>query len=144
MRVFILLCVVLFGAPVAAQNWSEPARGTATRSALMDALRPHAEWLLGAPVQFVVRDLRVSGDVAFAAVLVQRPGGKAIELRSTPGFQRGEIEPDFFDGMSIQALYQKSGSTWVAVHWELVTTDVWYSYADYCLDYYDVISDFCG
>ncbi|MFT4960009.1 MAG: hypothetical protein ACI92Z_001086 [Paracoccaceae bacterium] len=77
-------------------------------------------------------------------VSVQRPSGKPIDLRSNPGFQRRALDPDFFDGMPIQALYQKSGSTWVAVHWALGATDVWYSQAVFCPNYYDVISDVCG
>ena len=34
----------------------------------MDAIRPHVEWQLGQPIQFVVGDLRVSGDVAFGVL----------------------------------------------------------------------------
>jgi len=38
--------------PAIGWAWEEPQRGTDTRSALMDALRPHAEWMLGKPVEF--------------------------------------------------------------------------------------------
>ena len=143
MRVFILLCVILFGSPAVAQSWSEPARGTATRSALMDALRPHVMWVLGSPIEFVVYDLRQSGNLAFASVYPQRPGGAEINLRETPAFQRGDLEPEFMDGLAVQALYYKSGQTWVAVHWALGATDVWYAYDPICASWRKVIPDAC-
>ena len=43
----------------ASYAWEEPSRGTADRSELMDAIRPHIEWELGAPVEFVIDQLRV-------------------------------------------------------------------------------------
>ena len=41
--------------------WEEPARGTDTRRAMMDALRPHVEWHVGAPIKLVLRDFRLAG-----------------------------------------------------------------------------------
>ena len=77
MRLIFALVLGVFalgGTPVAAQSYSEPARGTATRAALMDAIRPHVEWDLGQPIEFVVEELRVAvhhsmgaTDVWFAA-----------------------------------------------------------------------------
>ena len=52
----------------ASYAWGEPARGTADRSELMDAIRPHIEWSLGAPIEFVIDELRVSEIVAFASL----------------------------------------------------------------------------
>ncbi|WP_323763629.1 hypothetical protein [Marinovum sp.] len=123
--------------------WHEPARGSATRSALMEALRPHAEWELGAPVEFVVGELRVAGDLAFAALTAQRPGGAAIDLRRTPGFARGTLDPEMMDGASLQALYRKSGATWVAVHHAIGATDAWFVWEPLCAAYRPVISDYC-
>lgn len=128
----------------AAQGWTEPARGTATRAALMDALRPHAEWLLGAPVEFVVYDLRQAGNLAFASVYPQRPGGGEISLWQTPGYARGELDPQGMEGgVMMQALYIKSGQTWVAVHWAMGASDVWYSYAPICAIWRRVIPEAC-
>mgnify|MGYP001627803583 FL=1 len=126
-----------------AQDWTVPERGTMTRSALMDALRPHVEWELGAPIEFVVGELRVSGNLGFAAVAAQRPGGAPIDIRQTPGFARGTLDPDVMDGTSIQALYRKSGETWVAVHHAIGATDVWFSWDPLCEEYRPVISDYC-
>lgn len=149
MQTFILRLVMCFGLVLGpggvawAQDWTEPEPGTDTRRDLMDALRPHAEWELGAPVEFVVGELRVSGDLAFAAVAGQRPGGGVIDLLQTPGYQRGTLDPETMDGTNIQALYRRSGETWVAVHHAIGATDVWFSWDPLCEEYRAVISDYC-
>jgi len=141
---FVLMLVVLLGAGSAnAQSWQEPARGTPTRTELLDALRPHAMWMLGSPIEFVVYDLRLSGKLAFASVYPQRPGGAEIDLRDTPAFERGDLEPDFMDGVTMQALYYKSGETWVAVHWALGATDVWWADVPFCASWRNVIPEVC-
>lgn len=139
---FVLLST-LPASLVVAQEWRPPARGTETRAALMDALRPHVEWELGAPLEFVISELRVAGDLGFAMVTAQRPGGVAIDMLATPGYQRGTIEPAEMDGTSVQALYRKSGTTWVAVHHAIGATDVWFSWDPLCQEYQAVIADFC-
>ena len=143
MRKAVVLMLLLLAGPLSAQGWVEPQRGTVLRAALMDALRPHAEWLLGAPVEFVVHDLRVSGDLAFASVYPQRPGGGPISPSATPGAARGELYLDGMDGIGMQALYKKSGQTWVAVHWAIGATDVWYAYGPICAIWRPVILEAC-
>lgn len=145
MRVFgvvLLIWVVLVG-PGFAQNWAEPARGSQMRRDLMDAIRPHAEWLLGAPVEFVVHDLRQSGDRAFASLNAQRPGGTPIDLDRAPLSVRDGWDTEMMDGASIQVLYRKSGNVWVAVLWELGATDVWYSWRPVCDEFRTVLPDAC-
>src|SRR5690606_16927548 len=91
----LLVAGLAFGAAAAvAQGGHEPARGTGERRALMDAMRPQAEMIFGPPVEFVVSRLRVAGDVAFASVVAQRPGGEAIYIQATPGWQAGYFLPD--------------------------------------------------
>lgn len=136
----LLICL---GLPVVAQDWQEPARGTPTRAALMDALRPHAMWLLGAPIEFVVHDLRRSGNLAFASVTAQRPGGGQIVLSETPGYHRGEVDADFGADTGMQALYFRSGDTWVAVEWALGAQDVWYAWEPICAVWRAVIPEAC-
>ena len=140
-----LLAVVVSLLPVAlaAQSWQEPARGSAIRTALMDAIRPHVEWKLGAPVEFLVYDLRVAGDVAFANLYPQRPDGAAIDLYQTPAFRRGELDPQEIDGAGVQVLYRKTGSTWVALHWLIGAGDVWWSDPAYCPNWRLVIPEAC-
>ncbi|WP_246162277.1 hypothetical protein [Roseovarius faecimaris] len=138
-----VLMMAALGLATAAGAWEEPARGTADRKALMDALRPHAEWMLGAPVEFVVYELRRAGDVAFASVDAQRPGGAQIDISQTPGGLRGELDEEYMDGSTLQALYRKVGQTWVAVHWEIGATDAWYSDPALCAEYRSVLLEIC-
>lgn len=139
---FWLALIASLAASVAAA-WDEPARGTKTRGALMDAMRPHAAWVLGPGIEFVVYDLRRSGDLAFANVWPQRPGGAAIDLARTPAALRGELEIEMMDGVAMQALFQKSGDTWVAVHWAIGATDVWYAWPALCDIWRPVIPNAC-
>ncbi|TDE39683.1 hypothetical protein [Antarcticimicrobium sediminis] len=144
MRQLFLLIFFLLAGPLSAQGWSEPQRGSNLRAALMDALRPHAEWLLGAPVQFVIHDLRVSGDLAFSSLSPQRPGGGEISLWQTPGSARGDLYPEGMEGgVAMRALYVRSGQTWVAVHWAIGASDVWYAYAPICAIWRPVIPEAC-
>ncbi|WP_425100268.1 hypothetical protein [Tropicibacter sp. S64] len=141
MRPF-LLPLLLLAAPALA--WEEPARGTATRTNIMDAIRPHIEWALGAPVEFVVWDLRRDGDVAFASLMAQRPGGGVIDVYATPAPRRGEIDPEVGDGATVQALLQKSGDTWVATHHAIGATDMWWAWEEFCPIWHTVIPEVCG
>ncbi|WP_372885347.1 hypothetical protein [Shimia sp.] len=136
--------LMLFSGVGSAAEWREPPRGSATRGAMMDALRPHAEWLLGAPVEFVVRELRQSGDIGFASLVAQRPGGGRIDIAATPGFRRGEVFDGPGDAREFHVLYRRSGATWVAVHWSSGATDVWFSWAPLCRQYRPVIAEVCG
>ena len=144
----VFLVVVACGVGTAgAQIYYEPERGTATRSALMDAIRPHVEWDLGQPIEFVVNDLRVSGDVAFASLAPQRPGGTPIDLIDTPWYRRN-WDPnsdfmDFMDGTHTEVLYRRMRDTWVAVHFAIGATDVWYDWDEYCPEYRSVIPEWC-
>jgi len=129
--------------PVYADNYFQPKRGTPIRSALMDAIRPHIEWELGQPVEFVVNELRASGNYALAFLAPQRPGGTKIDLLKTPGFQRGSLEPDYMDGTAVVVLYERKRETWVAVHHSIGATDVWFAEPELCSQYGSVIPEFC-
>ena len=126
-----------------ASAWETPARGTQLRTDLMDVLRAHAEWWLGAPVEFVVSDLRVSGDVAFASVLAQRPGGIPIDMATAPGAIGGALDPDTGDVPVVQALMQRSGRMWVGVHVAIEPTDLWYAWDGYCRLWAPVLPEYC-
>jgi hypothetical protein len=136
------LCLLLGLAP--AHAWTEPARGSATRADLMDAIRPIAEWNLGAPVEFVVDDLRVAGDVAFASLWAQRPGGGAIDMQRAPMVQRGDYDPETIDGPTMQALLQRSGRMWVAVTYAIGPTDVWWAWDGFCPIWAAVLPEVCA
>lgn len=59
-----LLCMTFAALPAALGAWETPVPGSLDRAALMDAARPHAGWILGAPLVFRVNELRVDGAVA--------------------------------------------------------------------------------
>ncbi|MGP6086443.1 hypothetical protein [Antarctobacter jejuensis] len=140
---FALTFFAVLSVALPALAWDTPERGTALRNSLMDAARPHAEWVLGAPVTFVVDGLRVSGDVAFASLHPVRPGGREITPGEIP--QRFDQDNPFdWGGADMQVLYQRSGATWVAVHHVIGATDVWWSHPDYCPLWHPVIPEFCG
>ncbi|MFN4170551.1 MAG: hypothetical protein ACK4GW_02235 [Pseudorhodobacter sp.] len=135
--IWIPLAVMLAGP---AQGWTEPARGSAERRALMDAARPHVETMLGAPLEFVVGRLRREGNVAFAMLSPQRPGGGRIDLSRTPVVLRDGWYPD---NIEVQVLYRRSGATWVAVHWAVGATDVWFSTPELCREWRAVLPEYC-
>jgi hypothetical protein len=125
-----------------------PQAGTAERDSpirrdIMDALRPLAEWAFDPPVEFVVRQLRVAGDVAFAAVDAQRPGGAPIDLASSPLVRRDGEPVGLVDGPHLEALLQKSGAMWVPVHHAVGSSDVWYAWEGYCPRWGPVLPDTC-
>lgn len=128
--------------PLPGLAWETPPGGSDLRGNLMDALRPHAEWRLGAPVVFVVDDLRVSGNAAFANLRPVRPGGREITRSEIPP-RDGWDNPFDWDGVQMQALYLRSGDTWVAVHHAMGATDVWWANPDYCEDWGAVIPEIC-
>ncbi|PYG26472.1 hypothetical protein [Pelagimonas varians] len=130
--------------PFQAQAWEEPARGTALRADLMDALRPHAEFAFGAPVVFVVQELRVEGDVAFGMLTPVRPGGSAIGFDDLNPRMREFEDRDFWGGADMQALFEKSGRTWVATHQTYGATDVWWADPMFCTKWHPVILEYCS
>ena len=139
-RMLFLACCAL---ALPATAFEEPARGTQLRRDLMDAMRPIAEWNLGAQVEFVVQELRVSGDVAFAMLAAQRPGGGLIDIRTTPMVTRDELEPEYIDGPSLQALLKRSGRMWVAVNHATGPTDAWWYWKEYCPIWHAVLPEVC-
>ena len=126
----------------AAIAWETPARGTATRAALMDAVRPTAEYLLGAPVEFVVYELRQSGNLAFGMLHAQRPGGVQIDHATTPAVRRGDMEA-WEDVTDAQGVYRLTGNGWVVEDYAFGATDVWFAAEPFCTQYRAVISDYC-
>ncbi len=131
------------GLSAAAQDYRTPQRGSEARTNILDALRPLAAWAFAPPVEFVVEDLRVSGDVAFAAVSAQRPGGGEINVAESPIVTRDEEAAELVDGPRIRALLQKSGDMWVPVDYAVGPTDVWESWTGYCAVWSAVLPEYC-
>ena len=74
----------------------------------------------------------------------QRPGGGAINMAKTPMAARGDYDPEFSSGAHVQVLYVKSGDTWVALHWALGATDVWYAWEPICAEFRQLIPEACA
>lgn len=113
------LGLLLAALPAAAQSFHTPPPGSAERRALLDAVRPHIEGELGAPVEFVVHQLRVGGGWAFVQATPQRPGGRAIPQPHSD-----------MDGVHTEAVLRRDGDDWIVVGWAVGSTDVWY--LEYC------------
>ena len=116
-----LLCGLL-ATTAHAQSWYEPARGSQERRAIMDAMRPVIEAKLNPPVEFVVRDLRVLGNWAFAQVNPQRPGGGRIDLRRT--MLRNDAP--YLDSIRTEAILQRRNGRWFTIDHAIGATDVWF------------------
>lgn len=129
------------GSSVASEIY-EPAVGSTDRRMLLDALRPHAEWELGGPIEFQVMDLRVNGELAFAQLNPQRPGGGAIDLANSPMVARG-VPLNMLDGARMEALLVKEGDIWVALLHLIGATDLWFSSPEICAAFKSVIPDYC-
>lgn len=140
-RLTALVLATTLAGPAAA--WEEPARGTPLRAELLDAVRPHREWHLGAPVEIVEQALRVQGDRAWLSAHAQRPGGVPIDRAHPPMAARPDHDPHTTDGPTIPALLQRSGRMWMAVHQHLGATDSWWNEPDDCRAWRAVIRDFC-
>lgn len=144
MRGFVAMALIIAAGAAQAGGWDSPPRGSALRADLMDALRPQVERSLGAPVEFVVRDLRVKGGRAFAMLMAQRPGGGEIDLARTPMVAQGEFDPELAgEGAHIEVFWIKSGRVWVAEEWAVGTTDLWYAWKPICDKWGDLIPETC-
>jgi hypothetical protein len=142
MMKLILPLFLLLTSPAVA--WETPTRGSSDRKELMDAIRPQAEEALGAPVEFVVKEMRVSGNLAFVMVWPQRPDGGKIDLYTTPLALEDDYFPHFYEGSRIDALLEKSGDTWVAKKFVIGVMSDWWSDPGYCSDFAAVIPETCN
>lgn len=128
MKIPALLVLSLLTVPVLAQKVTTPARDSAERKALMNALRPKAEAQIGIKVIFEVTHLKVKGDWAMMTAIPRHTNGKAIDYTKT----KLNPEMDAFEDW-ICALFKKDPKTkkWVVKTYVLGGTDVsWYGWWD--------------
>lgn len=119
-----LVFAALFSGAALAQAFREPAKGSAERAAILDALRPAVETEMRGPVEFVISVLRASPNWAFVQANPQRPGGGAIDPETT-GFAG---DTDFMDGLTIYALLAFQSGRWNLVDHYVGPTDVAYAH----------------
>jgi hypothetical protein len=118
---------------VAAHAWAQqrphtPARGSAERQAIMDALRAPVRRELGKPVIFEVRTLRVLGTWAFVEAVPRKPDGSPFDYRGTP-YQQAIDDGVFDDGMF--ALLRRERGGWRVLRYAIGPTDVaWISWEE--------------
>lgn len=140
----LIAALCMASAPALAQSYSTPPSGSETRQDILDAIRPLAEWNYGAPVEFLVGEIRVAGDVAFATVRAQRPGGVPIDIFKTPAALRHDTDPQAGNGPTVEALLQKSGRVWVSVHYGINSSEGWWYDPLYCPLWAPVLPDICN
>lgn len=110
------------GQDALAQSVHEPARGSAERRELLDAVRPLMEVRVGKPVEFVVGWMRSGSGWAFIQVSPQRPGGGAINLAHTTFASQA----DYMDGLVTYALLRFDYGRWNLVDFVVGPTDVFW------------------
>ncbi|POF28230.1 hypothetical protein CLV41_11681 [Roseibium marinum] len=116
------LLLLATSADIRAQSVHEPARGTAERTELLNAVRPMLEARVGPPVEFVVDWMRSGGGWAFVQLSPQRPGGGAIDLSRTTFASDAE----YMDGLLTFALLRHQYGRWNLIDFVVGPTDVFW------------------
>lgn len=119
---------VLVGSNGALAQVTTPAQGSAQRTAILNAVRGQAEAELGAPVEFVVDQMRVLGEWAFVQLHPQRLGGGTIFYTYT----RYQADQDFGAlDENVVALLRETPAGWLVYEYDFGSTDVpWYPWMD--------------
>jgi len=109
-------------------GYTTPARGTAERSAIMDAARIPVQRDIGQKVIFVVSVLRTDNVWAYLQSVPRRPDGTAIDWTRTPF--ASDWKADMMSDV-VMVLLKKENGRWRAVDHIIGPTDVyWYSWID--------------
>ena len=130
--------------PAAPQaRYLQPGRGDPARSAILSAMRPVAETVFGAPVEFIDVEMRVNGGLAYADVFAQRPGGSDIDPRATPDPTRAADHDNGFDWNKVSALLRRDafGSWQVERHVIAASEAFW---LDDCATWGPLFPETCG
>nr|WP_319382785.1 hypothetical protein [uncultured Roseibium sp.] len=117
-----LILFVGFTPGAAAQSVYEPARGSAERRDILNAIRPMVEVRVGPPVEFVVSWMRSGAGWAFVNVNPQRPGGGKID----PFLTTFASQAEYMDGLSTYALLRYRYDRWNLVDFVVGPTDVFW------------------
>lgn len=107
-----------------AQKVHTPEKGSAERTAILDALRVPVEKELKQKIVFNVENFNVSGVWAFVSGDPQNTTGGKPDYRRTP-YQEA-IDADMFDN-NFFALLKKTGAKWKVVTYAIGCTDVCYA-----------------
>jgi len=100
----------------------EPAKGSAERKAILNAIRPAIEAQMRGPVEFQISVMRSDGEWAFVDANPQRPDGGEIDPETTAFVGRS----DSMDGLTTYALVRFADGRWNHVDDIIGPTDVAY------------------
>jgi len=100
----------------------EPAKGSAERKAILDAIRPAIEAQMRTAVEFQINVMLSDGDWAFVGANPQRPGGGEIDPETTAFAGKS----DMMDGLTTYALVRFANGRWNHVDDIVGPTDVAY------------------
>lgn len=124
-RLPLVLVAFLAGTiSIAAQGAYEPAKGSAERKAMLDALRTPVERDLKQKIVFVIDDFKVQGSWAFIGGTPQNPDGGAPDYSRTK--YADAYESDAFDN-NFFALLRKTAGKWKVTTYAIGCTDVCYA-----------------
>jgi len=126
----LLTAAVAASAPSAANECPyTPARGSAERKAILDAVRKPASKELGQPVTFLISNLNVCGRWAFLAADPLRPDGRPVDW--TVGDYVDAVADDMCGGY-VHALPVRKNGRWRVRQQVICATDVpWVSWSEY-------------
>lgn len=121
---FSLLFVFVITSFSVAQKVYTPEKGSAERTAIMNALRTPVEKELKQKIQFSVNEFKTNGTWAFINGDPQSQSGGRPNYKGTP-YQQA-INEDMFDN-NFQAVLKKTGGRWKVVKYLIGCTDVCYA-----------------
>lgn len=117
-----ILLVLAFSA--FAQKVYTPEKGSAERTAILNALRVPVEKELKQKIVFNIENFKVQGNWAFISGDPQDVNGNKPNYKNTP-YQEA-IEADMFDN-NFFALLKKTGAKWKVITHAIGCTDVCYA-----------------
>lgn len=121
---FGLFIVLIFASGAAAQAVYTPAKNSAERTAILNALRVPVEKQLKQKISFSIDHFKSNGEWAFLSGEPRTPGGARPNYRNTP--LREAVEAGVFDN-NFFALLRKTGGKWRVVTSAIGCTDVCYA-----------------
>jgi hypothetical protein len=117
----VVLCLLFGLAGVRPATASEPPRGSDERTAILDAMRPHVERDIGAPVVFRIERINREGAWAFVSATPQRPGSAPIDWSRTR-FAKAFANDMMSDAVLV--LLAREVGRWRVLEYALGPTDV--------------------
>ncbi len=123
-RIALFLLGLFLAVSSSAQSAYTPAKGSAERKAILDALRAPVERDLGQKVTFVTKNFKVQGAWAFVGADPFTPSGGEIDYSKT---KYAEAVADGIFDSNVFVLLRKRSGKWRITKYQIGCTDVCYS-----------------